>query len=214
MVAVQATEDEIRPLLGAGTDIAAVNSPSSVVVSGEREAVLAVAGHFARTRRLTVSHAFHSALMDGMLDDFRAVCETVVLHEPRIPLVSGVTGELAGPGLLTDPAYWVRHVREPVRFADAVRTLTGRGVGRFVEVGPDAVLTGMARECAVADDAVFVALGRRKGPESAALATGIARLYADGAAPDWTGPFPGTAVAPLPAYAFRHERYWIPRTSP
>ncbi|MEU0523261.1 type I polyketide synthase [Streptomyces niveus] len=209
MVAVQATEDEIRPLLGAGVAIAAVNSPSSVVISGEAEAVLAIADNFTRTKRLTVSHAFHSPLMDGMLDDFRAVCEKTVLHEPRIPLVSGVTGDIATPGLLTDPEYWVRHVREPVRFADAVGTLAGRGAGRFVELGPDAVLTGMARECAVADDALFVALGRRKGPESAALATGLARLYADGFTPDWSAVFPGTAASPLPTYAFQHERYWI-----
>ncbi|MEU0692428.1 alpha/beta fold hydrolase [Streptomyces niveus] len=209
MVAVQAAEDEIRPLLGPGVAIAAVNSPSSVVISGEADAVLAIADNFTRTKRLTVSHAFHSPLMDGMLDDFRAVCEKAVLHEPRIPLVSGVTGDIAGPGLLTDPEYWVRHVREPVRFADAARTLAERGTGRFVELGPDAVLTGMARECAVPDDALFVALGRRKGPESAAVATGLARLYADGLTPDWSAVFPGTAASPLPTYAFQHERYWI-----
>ncbi|MFD3918633.1 type I polyketide synthase [Streptomyces sp. NPDC058595] len=210
MVAVQATEDEIRPLLTERVAIAAVNSPSSVVISGEADAVHAVADNFARTKRLTVSHAFHSSLMDAMLDDFRAVCEKAVLHEPRIPLVSGVTGDIAPPGLLTDPGYWVRHVREPVRFADAVRTLAGRGASRFVELGPDAVLTGMARECAVPDDALFVALGRRRTAESAAVATGLARLYADGLTPDWSAVVPGTAVSPLPTYAFQHERYWIP----
>ncbi|MFD5898821.1 type I polyketide synthase [Streptomyces sp. NPDC060366] len=209
MVAVQATEDEIRPLLGAGVQIAAVNSPSAVVISGALDAVIGVADNFTRTKRLTVSHAFHSSLMDDMLDDFRAVCEKAVLHEPRIPLVSGVTGEIARPGLLTDPEYWVRHVREPVRFGDAVRTLSERGAGRFVELGPDAVLTGMARECAVPDDALFVALGRRKTAESAAVATGLARLYADGLTPDWSAVFPGTAASPLPTYAFQHERYWI-----
>ncbi|MGW6511866.1 alpha/beta fold hydrolase, partial [Streptomyces niveus] len=209
MVAVQAGEDEIRPLLGTGVGIAAVNSPSSVVISGEQNAVLAVAGHFAKSKRLSVSHAFHSALMDGMLDDFRAVCETVDLHEPRIPIVSDVTGDIAGPGLLTDPAYWVRHVREPVRFADAVRTLAEHGVSRFVELGPDAVLTGLARECAVADDARLIALGRRKGPETAAVATGVARLYADGLAPDWAAMYPGSVASPLPTYAFQRERYWI-----
>ncbi|MFD6992937.1 type I polyketide synthase [Streptomyces sp. NPDC059943] len=209
MVAVQATEDEIRPLLGAGVQIAAVNSPSAVVISGALDAVIGVADNFTRTKRLTVSHAFHSSLMDDMLDDFRAVCEKAVLREPRIPLVSGVTGEIARPGLLTDPEYWVRHVREPVRFGDAVRTLSERGAGRFVELGPDAVLTGMARECAVPDDALFVALGRRKTAESAAVATGLARLYADGLTPDWSAVFPGTAASPLPTYAFQHERYWI-----
>ncbi|MEU2227782.1 acyltransferase domain-containing protein, partial [Streptomyces sp. NPDC018347] len=209
MVAVQATEDEVRPLLDDRVGLAAVNGPSSVVLSGEEEAVLAVAAGFAKTKRLTVSHAFHSPLMDGMLEEFRAVTGKLAFHPPRLPLVSALTGRPATAEQLGDPGYWVRHVRETVRFADAVAALTASGAGRFVELGPDAVLTGLARECPHTDDALFVALGRRHGDEPATLTAGLARLYTDGLAPDWTALHPGTARADLPGYAFRHERYWL-----
>ncbi|WP_425347885.1 type I polyketide synthase, partial [Streptomyces roseochromogenus] len=209
MVAVEATEDEVRPLLDGRVGLAAVNGPSSVVLSGEEDAVLAAAEGFAKTKRLSVSHAFHSPLLDGMLDEFRSVAEKLTFHEPRIPLVSTLTGRPADGGQLRDPGYWVRHVRETVRFADAVAALTGSGAGRFVELGPDAVLTGLARACAEAEGAVFVALGRRHGSEPAALMSGLARLYSDGLAPDWAALFPGKARADLPTYPFRRDRYWL-----
>ncbi|KJK54900.1 alpha/beta fold hydrolase, partial [Saccharothrix sp. ST-888] len=162
-----------------------------------------------KTKRLAVSHAFHSPLMEPMLAEFRAVAESMTYHEPVIPLVSNLTGELADPELLRDPGYWVRHVREPVRFDAGVRALAEAGAGRFVELGPDAVLTGMARENADAPDTAFVALGRRRGSETAALLSGLARLYVDGMSPDWQAVFPGTGQAPLPTYAFQHQRYWL-----
>ncbi|MEU9477977.1 alpha/beta fold hydrolase [Streptomyces sp. NPDC048191] len=209
MVAVQAGEDDVRPLLNDRVGLAAVNGPSSVVLSGAEDAVLAAAAGFAKTRRLAVSHAFHSPLMDGMLDAFRAVAEKLTFREPRIPLVSTLTGRPAETERLSDPAHWVRHVRETVRFADAVASLTAAGAGRFLELGPDAVLTGLARECPETDGVVFVALGRRHGSEPAALMSGLAGLYTDGLAPDWAALFPGTVRAELPTYAFRHERYWL-----
>ncbi|WP_311314969.1 type I polyketide synthase [Streptomyces naphthomycinicus] len=209
MVAVQATEDEVRPLLDDRVGLAAVNGPTSVVLSGEEQAVLAVAGGFAKTRRLAVSHAFHSPLMDGMLDEFRSVAKKLTFRPPSIPLVSTMTGRPADGEQLCDPDYWVRHVRETVRFADAVAALTAAGAGRFVELGPDAVLTGLARECPAAGGALLVALGRRRGSEPAALVSGLARLYTDGLAPDWAALFPGTARAELPTYAFERRRYWI-----
>ncbi|WP_251091802.1 type I polyketide synthase [Streptomyces sp. Caat 7-52] len=209
MVAVQATEDEVRPLLDDRVGLAAVNGPRAVVLSGEEKAVLAAAGEFARTRRLTVSHAFHSPLMDGMLGEFRAVAEKLTFNRPDIPLVSALTGRPARDEELRDPGYWVRHVRETVRFADAVAALAGSRVGRFVELGPDAVLTGLARECTEAGDAVFVAPGRRRGSEPTTLMSALAHLYADGLTPDWAAVFPGTARAELPTYAFHRTRYWL-----
>ncbi|MFF1407046.1 type I polyketide synthase [Streptomyces sp. NPDC058294] len=208
MIAVQAGEDEVRPLLDDRVGLAAVNGPSSVVLSGEEAAVLAAAEGFARTKRLTASHAFHSPLMEDMLDEFGAVAEKLAFHVPRIPLVSTLTGRPAEDDLC-DPRYWVRHVRETVRFADAVAALTAAGAGRFVELGPDAVLTGLARACADADGALFVALGRRHGSEPTTLMAGLARLYTDGLTPDWAALFPGTARAELPTYAFRRDRYWL-----
>ncbi|MFI1178953.1 type I polyketide synthase [Streptomyces sp. NPDC020799] len=208
MVAVQATEDEISPLLTGRVGLAAVNGPTSVVLSGDEAEVLRIAEGFAKTKRLAVSHAFHSPLMEGMLDEFADVAASVTYHQPRLPIVSNVTGQLAEKDLLCDPGYWVRHVREPVRFAAGVRALAAAGVNRFVELGPDAVLTGMAQESAD-PSAAYIALGRRHGSETTALAQGIARLYADGGAPDWQALHPGTARAPLPTYAFQRQRYWL-----
>ncbi|MDT0427036.1 beta-ketoacyl synthase N-terminal-like domain-containing protein [Streptomyces salyersiae] len=209
MVAVRAGEDEVLPLLDDRVGLAAVNGPAAVVLSGEREAVLAAASGFRKTKRLSVSHAFHSPLMDAMLDDFQAVVEQLTFHEPRVEVVSALTGRPATGEQLRDPRYWVRHVRGTVRFFDAVTALEASGVTRYVEVGPDAVLTGLVRECAGEGDAAFVALGRRHGAEPAALLSGLARLHADGLPLDWAALFPGTARAELPTYAFQRERYWL-----
>ncbi|MBX4178178.1 type I polyketide synthase, partial [Streptomyces geysiriensis] len=128
MIAVQATEEDVRKHLTDGVDIAAVNGPRSVVISGAVEAVTEVAGHFERTTRLKVSHAFHSPLMEPMLDEFRRVASGLTYHAPALPVVSNVTGRLAEPGDLQDPEYWVRHVRGTVRYHDGIRTLEDEGV--------------------------------------------------------------------------------------
>nr|WP_253844986.1 type I polyketide synthase [Actinosynnema pretiosum] len=212
MVAVAASEDEVVPLLADAPGrvaIAAVNGPGAVVLSGDEAAVLAVAGRFAKTRRLTVSHAFHSPLVDDVLADFRLVADKLAYHEPSIPIVSALTGRAATTEL-TDPGYWVRHARETVRFADAVATLHASGVTRYVELGPDAVLTGMADDCLGEDGGTgLVALGRRQVEEPLALAAGLARLHADGVALDWRKLFPGTRLVALPTYAFQREHYWL-----
>ncbi|MYY01242.1 MULTISPECIES: type I polyketide synthase, partial [unclassified Streptomyces] len=142
MVAVAASEAEVLPLLGGGVGLAAVNGPSAVVVSGVEKETLAVAEHFAalgrRTKRLSVSHAFHSPLMEPMLDAFREVVETLSYAVPSMRVVSNVTGAEATAEQLMSPGYWVRHVREAVRFADGIAHLADQGVTRFVELGPDA----------------------------------------------------------------------------
>ncbi|MFI5585715.1 type I polyketide synthase [Amycolatopsis sp. NPDC051758] len=206
MVALQATEAELD--LPAGVSIAAVNGPASVVLSGEEAAVEKVVEAFPdrRAKRLAVSHAFHSALMDGMLDDFRAVAESVTYAEPRIPLVSGLTGDVAD---VRDPGYWVRQVREAVRFADGVGTLHARGVRRFVEIGPDASLSALAADCV--DDGVFVPLQRKDHNEVAAADLARARLFTAGVRLDWVRIFDGTGATrvDLPTYPFRRDRFWL-----
>ncbi|MFI9163137.1 type I polyketide synthase, partial [Kitasatospora aureofaciens] len=209
MLAVQATEEEVRPLLGESVSIAAVNGPSSVVVSGAEEAVAAIEAHFAdrKTSRLRVSHAFHSPLMDPMLDDFRDVLTGLTYHAPSIPLVSNLTGEpVTGT---TDADYWVRHVREAVRFADGLRALETAGVSRFLELGPDGVLTAMAA-ASLTGDAVTAALLRKGRPEEPTALVALARLHVTGANVDWAALFAGCAVRTvgLPTYAFQHRRYW------
>ncbi|MGV9271678.1 acyltransferase domain-containing protein, partial [Kitasatospora sp. NPDC003701] len=217
MVAVGAPEEEVRELL-AGTEgvwLAAVNGPTSLVLSGHEEQVLAVAATLAergfRTKALTVSHAFHSGLMDPMLEEFGAVVSGLDLREPVLPLVSTVTGRVESE-LWTDPAYWVRQVREAVRFADAVATMLDLGAGTFLEVGPDAVLAGMVAECLPQDGparAVVPAL--RQGRDQArTVVEAVARLHATGTSVAWPALFEGTGArrVDLPTYAFQRRRYW------
>ncbi|MFE9750948.1 SDR family NAD(P)-dependent oxidoreductase [Saccharothrix saharensis] len=204
MVALEATEDEVRDR-PPGVDVAAVNGPRSVVLSGDEEAVTAYAATFTgrRTRRLTVSHAFHSALMEPMLAEFAEVARGLTYAEPEIPLVSNVTGALASPAT---PEYWVDHVRAAVRFGDGVRALVDLGVTTFVELGPDAVLTAMARE--TAPDARLIATLRRDRPEPVAVATALATAFTAGVEVDWAAVFPGARPVDLPTYPFQRQRYW------
>ncbi|MGV9299552.1 type I polyketide synthase [Amycolatopsis sp. NPDC003676] len=202
MVAVQATEDEVLPLLTDGVGIAAVNGPRSVVVSGVEEEVLAVAGKFDRTSRLRVSHAFHSPLMDPMLDEFAAVARTLTYSAPSVPVVSTV--ELSAN--VATPDYWVRQVRSAVRFADGVRALAEAGVNTFVEVGPSAVLTAMGQNCA---DATFVPVLRKDRAEAESAAAAVATLFTLGGTVDWDAFYSGAHVVELPTYAFQRKRYWL-----
>ncbi|MEU6084960.1 type I polyketide synthase [Streptomyces sp. NPDC047108] len=220
MVAVQGTEDEVLPLLNDRVGIAAVNGPRSVVVSGAAEAVDEVAAHFRTQGRkataLRVSHAFHSPLMEPMLQEFRAVAESVTYHTPRLTIVSDMTGETAAPADLCSPDYWVRHVREPVRFADGVHLLARRRVARFVELGPDGTLTALAQDCLDGDGPVAVPVLRTDRPEPTALMSAVATVFAHGTPVDWPSVFAGTGArdVELPTYAFRRERYWLEPTPP
>ncbi|WP_236711171.1 acyltransferase domain-containing protein, partial [Streptomyces sp. 150FB] len=188
MAAVEASEDEVLPFLADGVSVAAVNGPTSVVVSGDESEVERITAHFTesgrRTRRLRVSHAFHSARMDGMLEDFRAVLESVEFHAPRLPLVSNVTGRMATADALTSPAYWVSQVRSTVRFADGVGVLADSGVSRFIEVGPDGVLSAMAGELAN-EDTTAVPLSRRDRDGERTALEALSRLWVSGADVDW-----------------------------
>ncbi|WP_033289321.1 type I polyketide synthase [Amycolatopsis jejuensis] len=206
MVAVQAAEDDIVPLLGGSVSIAAVNGPESVVVSGAEDEVAALVARSGRkSSRLRVSHAFHSSLMDPMLAEFRAVVAGLSFREPRIPVVSTVTGQVSAE--LGSPEYWVRQVREPVRFADGVRTLVDAGVTKFVELGPGGALSAMVR-LQVSADAVVVPLLRKDVPEEQAAVSALARLYVHGVAVDWSSFFPGARRVPLPTYPFQRTWFW------
>ncbi len=153
MVALQASEEEVLgSLVGREGEVAlaAVNGPVSVVISGDEGAVFEVAGVWEaagrKVKRLRVSHAFHSPRMDGMLGEFAEVAAGLSFAVPRIPIVSNVTGGVVS-GEVCSAEYWVRHVREPVRFFDGVRCLGARGVRSFLELGPDGVLSAMALDC-------------------------------------------------------------------
>ncbi|WP_329082803.1 type I polyketide synthase [Streptosporangium sp. NBC_01469] len=220
MVAVAATEAAaVEAVAGFGdrVSIAAVNSPTSVVISGDEDAVGEVERRFAgqgvRTSRLRVSHAFHSARMEPMLEEFAAVARGVTYSEPRFPVVSNVSGVVAGDELL-EPSYWVSQVRAGVRFAPGVDALVSSGVRRFVEVGPDAVLAAMTRQCLpeeVEGRSLVAAAARRGHDEAEQFMTFLAQAHTSGVEVDWARVFtgrPASAVS-LPTYAFQHERYWL-----
>ncbi|MGW7693712.1 type I polyketide synthase, partial [Streptomyces asiaticus] len=221
MVAVQASEEEIAESLAgreAEVSIAAVNGPTAVVIAGDEAAALEIAGQWAeqgrKTRRLRVSHAFHSPRMDAMLGDFRKVVEGLTLAPPAIALVSNLTGEPAGADDVCSADYWVRHVREAVRFADGVRALEKLGVTSFLEVGPDGVLTAMTQDCLVADAgsaSVVVPVLRKDRPEAQALTAALAELHVHGVTVGWEQVFAGRGArkVELPTYAFQRQRYWL-----
>ncbi|MEU8630273.1 SDR family NAD(P)-dependent oxidoreductase, partial [Streptomyces sp. NPDC048669] len=213
MVAVEATEAEVLPLLSDEVGIAAVNGPRSVVVSGVEGAVADLAGKFAgqgrRTSVLRVSHAFHSPLMEPMLAEFGAVVAGLSFGAASIPVVSGVSGDLAEDWGSAD--YWVRHVREAVRFADAVSFVAAQGVTSYIELGPDGVLSGMAQQSADAESALFVSLVRKGRPEAATAVAALGQLHVAGVSVDWSRYFEGSGArrVDLPTYAFQRERYWM-----
>ncbi|MFE4517812.1 SDR family NAD(P)-dependent oxidoreductase [Kitasatospora sp. NPDC056783] len=214
MVAIRATEAEVLPLLDERVGLAAVNGPRSVVVSGEEEAVLALAAGFEKSTRLTVSHAFHSPLMEPMRDEFALVAKAQSYGAPAIPIVSTLTGGPVGAEELGSPDYWVEHVRRPVRFEPALRALAPLGVRRFLELGPDAVLTAMVRDC-LDDGPAAVATMRRDCAETRELLAGLARLHADGVPVDWAALFEGRGAnrVDLPLYPFQRTRLWLEGTA-
>ncbi|MGV9938623.1 type I polyketide synthase [Streptomyces sp. NPDC003401] len=224
MAAVQATEAETAPLLArapGAVAVAAVNSPGSLVLSGEEDAVLAVVRELAargrRTRRLPVSHAFHSPLMAPMREEFRAVAERLTYRPGELPVVSTVTGALVTDGRLAGPDHWVDQVEAPVRFGDAVTALCAQGAVTFTEVGPGGALVAMALESPdVPAEGCFPTL-RENGAAADVLAA-LAALHTRGVPVDWPavlgGPPAGPLAAELPTYAFQHRRYWLDEPAP
>ncbi|WP_369830240.1 SDR family NAD(P)-dependent oxidoreductase [Mycobacterium sp. E1747] len=214
MVAVSATEAEVAPLLNGDVSLAAVNGPDAVVLSGERTAVTTVTDRLAdcgrRVRRLAVSHAFHSPLMEPMIEEFAAVLAEVSPGTPRIDLVSNVTGRLAEPGY-GSADYWVEHVRRPVRFADGVRVAGSLGAGAFVEVGPGAALTAAVERSLAGEPAVAAVSMAKDRPEIDSLLLAAGQLFVSGAEVDWAAAFAGLTAhrVDLPTYAFQRRRFWL-----
>ncbi|NKY89338.1 type I polyketide synthase [Nocardia veterana] len=212
MLAIEAAESVVVGELPSGVSVAAVNAPGSVVVSGSVDAIEEVARHWGtrtRVRRLDVSHAFHSRMVEPMLAEFETECRDVTRTLPRLPLVSNVTGRLESD-LFLDPQYWVRHVRDTVRFADGIRSAAQGGAARFVEVGPDAALAPMISRI-VGDDAVVLTTQRRNKDQVATLVDCVARAYCHGVPVDWAGFYAGTGArtVDLPTYAFQRQRFWV-----
>ncbi|WP_323137741.1 type I polyketide synthase, partial [Streptomyces sp. NEAU-H22] len=220
MVSVQATEEELAPFLGESVASAALNGPASTVLAGDEDAVLAVAAHWAaqgrKTKRLRVSHAFHSPHMDGMLAEFRRIAGELTFAAPRIPIVSNETGALLTEAEARSPEYWVRHARATVRFLDGVRLLEEQGATTLLELGPDGTLSSLARDCLLGAEAVAVPLLRdRDREEPEAVVAALAALHVRGVPMHWEklATEAGARRVPLPTYAFQRRRHWLPDTA-
>ncbi|MGC9502003.1 beta-ketoacyl synthase N-terminal-like domain-containing protein, partial [Streptomyces sp. WG7] len=212
MVALEASEDEVLPLLTERVSVAAVNGPRSVVIAGDEDAATAIVESFEgrKSRRLAVSHAFHSPHMDGMLEAFREVVSGLSFAAPAIPVVSNLTGALVTDEMASAD-FWVRHVREAVRFLDGVRALEAAGVTTYLELGPDGVLSAMAQECLTGEGAALAPALRNGRPEAETLLTAAATAHVRGVAVDWQtyfGPESPQRVD-LPTYAFQRSAYWL-----
>ena len=217
MAAVLAEEARVRSVLEPGSrdvSIAAVNGPRHVVISGacpaveKASAALEKAG--VETKRLNVSHAFHSPLVEPMLAAFEQAASEVTYAPARLDLVSNVTGELVASETIR-PGYWRRHAREPVRFADGIQTLHRRGCDIFVEIGPKPILLGMGRECLANAAGLWLPSLRQGQSDWGQLLHSLARLYASGAQVDWSAfdrDYARRRVE-LPTYPFQRQRYWL-----
>ncbi len=220
MLAVQVTEREVAADLervGEQVSLAAINAPAAVVMSGQRDAIERLQEQWRergrKTSLLKVSHAFHSPLMDPMLEEFRAIATGLQFRPPRIPIVSNVSGEIGGEEML-EPDYWVRHVRGTVRFAQGVQALERAGVTRLLELGPDGVLVAMARETLsqeVEARALLAPALRARGAENETLIALLADAHCHGVEVDWAEFFAGSGAqaVDLPTYPFQRERYWL-----
>ncbi|WP_030211118.1 KR domain-containing protein, partial [Streptomyces sp. NRRL S-87] len=164
-----------------------------------------------KTKQLTVSHAFHSSHMDGMSDDFREVVAGLSFAAPRIPVVSCLTGAVVTDEMAA-AEFWVRHVREAVRFLDGMRALEAAGVTTYLELGPDGVLSALGQECVTGDGAAFVPALRTGRPEADTVVAALARTDARGVVVNWTAFYAGSGArrVELPTYAFQRQRYWLP----
>ena len=217
MLAVPLGEAALRPHLGPGLDLAGSNAPSACVVSGPPEAVARLEAELrakgVSSRPLHTSHAFHSAMVDPILSAFEARVAAVPRRAPALPFVSNVSGDWITDEEACDPAYWARHLRSAVRFAEGVGRLADRGNPVLLEVGPGRTLTSLARQQGRADVAAVASLRSPKeaAEDRAVLLAAIGRLWLDGVALDWPRVHSGTPRrrVPLPSYPFERERFWV-----
>jgi acyl transferase domain-containing protein len=194
MAAVFAPEERVAPLLagrGAEVALAALNGPANTVISGRREAVAAVLlacqAQGLKAKELAVSHAFHSPLLDPMLDEFEGRAGRLLAQAPQIPLVSNLTGQLFGPDERPNAGYWRRHARQPVRFAAGMQALAAMGCEIFVEVGPHPTLLALGQTCLPQGTGAWLPSLRQGMDDWRVLFDAVAGLYTRGVEIDWRG---------------------------
>lgn len=220
MAAVFADEADVAKAVESHKDklsIAAINGPSNIVISGDEQVLSSVLGSLEnqgiKSKRLTVSHAFHSPLMDSILDEFEKVADSLTYSEPQIGLLSNVTGKLAGMNQITNAKYWREHVRQPVRFAESIFEMS-KNCDVFIEVGPNPTLLSMGQRCLSEGVATWLPSLRQNKSDWQTLLESLATLYTKGMDIDWQNFDRDYARRKtiLPTYPFQRERYWV-RTS-
>nr|AQV04224.1 SwnK [Chaetothyriaceae sp.] len=222
MASVEASSTEVAATIrklghSDKVEIAGYNTPSQTVISGDAETVEAVTAHIAqlgrKTKMLDTSHAFHSHHMDGMLDEFKTIVQSVRFSAPKVPIISTMTGRLAVPGELEQAEYWVQQVRNPVRFSDAFQTLAKQGANVFLEIGPSPTLCGLGVACLADAPQVNTILWlpslKPKKEEVSVIQNSIAELHMRNVTIDWDEYFKpfGCRRVELPTYAFQRETF-------
>ena len=225
MVAVLASQKQVKEAISncncqAEVDLAAINGARNIVISGQTEAIQKVVATLeaagVKTKKLAVSHAFHSHLMQPMLAEFESVAQQITYSAPRLKIVSNLTGEIADE-TITTPEYWVNHVSKAVQFAHSMETLAQQEYKVFVEIGSQPILLGMGRRCLDADreaKAVWLPSLRRKKSDWQQILSSLSQLYVKGAKINWTGFAKDYTyqTAVLPTYPFQRQRYWVKAT--
>ncbi|HEY9088382.1 MAG TPA: beta-ketoacyl synthase N-terminal-like domain-containing protein, partial [Anaerolineaceae bacterium] len=219
MVSIFAPAEAVQAAIGdrVGVSIAAVNGLDSTVISGDEDGVQAVAEVFTaqgiKTRKLNVSHAFHSHRMEPMLEAFERIAATLRYSQPRLRLISDVTGEVARGAQVANARYWRDHVRQPVQFLAAIQTLYREGYSVFVEIGPNPTLAGMGQR--ILDDPqrplIWATSLKQNQDDWGQMLNGLGRVFTAGGNVDWAAfdaPYPRRKLA-LPTYPFQRSRYWV-----
>ncbi|HEY9803144.1 MAG TPA: beta-ketoacyl synthase N-terminal-like domain-containing protein [Leptolyngbyaceae cyanobacterium] len=216
MVAIFASEAEVTNVISPYSKdvaIAAINGPNSIVISGHQDAVQAILQDLVAKeieyRVLQVSHAFHSPLMEPILDKFEQIAQQVKYSTPQLPLISNLTGQPVGKEIAS-ASYWRQHLREAVRFYQSVQTLHEQGYQLFLEIGPDTVLSGMGRRCLPTQAGVWLASLKKEQEDWQQITQSLAILYEQGVEVDWCGfdqDYQRYRLE-LPTYPFERQRYW------
>ncbi|HKJ39533.1 MAG TPA: condensation domain-containing protein, partial [Anaerolineales bacterium] len=195
--------------------IAATNGPENTVISGKSSAIQTILDELTKlgisSKPLTVSHAFHSPLMDSILDEFESFAQRITYHVPRISLSSNLLGGILEPGFIPDAPYWRNHIRAEVKFSSGVQSLSDLGIDAFIEIGPAPVLLGMGKQCLPESNATWLPSLRQKQDDWQIILDSLGKLYTQGADIDWIGFDEGYErhKVSLPNYPFQRQRYWI-----
>ena len=216
MAAIFASESEVLSAISDFEDsisIAGINGPENVVISGDAEAINTLCKQFEargiNTKTLEVSHAFHSAKMNPILDAFENAASEITLSEPTLPMISNVTGRFVKPGEVTSPLYWANHIRQPVQFQAGMQALHETGIQTFLEIGPQPILTGMGRACLPDTQITWAHSLRREQPSYPTLLANTGQLYTQGAQIAWESITPLRTRRALPTYPFQHKKFML-----